>query len=84
MWLKSEIRNKRGKKRKRTWTSIRVYDSDSFLACAVLEEPLFGAVVTCAGESGKVVDDWDFLLCCLWGKVEVQCHFATSGGGMVS
>lgn len=70
-----------------TWTGVRVYDCYAFLACAVLEEAFFGAIVSCAGESGEIENHGDFMRFvarCLWWEVEVKGHFAASGGSIVS
>lgn len=42
-----------------TRTGVWVYNGNSFFASFVLEEALFGAVISSAGETGQVEKDWD-------------------------
>lgn len=70
-----------------TRTSVRVHDRDSFLACSVLEEAFLGTIVACASKPSKVENHGDLLLgiiCGLGWEVEIQGHFAASGGGIVN
>lgn len=56
------------------------------LTGAVLEEALFGTVITSTGETSEVEQDWDrfeAVLQCLWWEVEVQCHVAAGCGGIM-
>ena len=50
-------------------TRIWVDDGDTVFACAVLEEPLFCAIVACAGKTGEVEEDGDFRGGGLWREV---------------
>jgi hypothetical protein len=52
-----------------TGTGVRVYYGNAFLARAMLEEALLGAVIARACEACKVEENWHFLRCCLRWQV---------------
>ena len=62
-----------------TRTRVGIYNGDSLFAGLVLKKPLFGAVVTRAGQAGQV-DEHGHLVqrveCRLRREVEVECHLA--------
>ena len=53
----------------------------------MLEEALLGAIVTRACEASKIYQEGNSVQGvrgCLGRKVEIECHFATGGGSIMS
>jgi hypothetical protein len=67
-----------------TRRGIGIHDRNALLASTVLEEALLSAIVASTCQARKVEKNGDFLvLGCLGREVEVQCHFAASGCGIM-
>ncbi len=70
----------------RTWARVRVEHGNALLARGVLEESLLCPIVPGAGQTGQVYQEGNFVEGIgggLRGQVEVECHFAVGGGGIV-
>lgn len=68
----------------RTWACVGIDNSNAFLACAVLEETLFGAIVSRAGQAREIEEHWNLSGVCLRWEVQVELHLAVRGRSLVS
>lgn len=66
-----------------TWTGVRIQHRDPLLTSFVLEEAFLRPVVTRAGQSGQIDQEWYSVQGCLRWEVEIEAHLAVRGRGIV-